>query len=47
MRVLYNAINILGIPTHLELAIIGTVILIGVVADEVVKILVARRRAER
>jgi len=46
MRVLYNAINILGIPTHLEFAIIGAVILAGVVTDEVVKRLTARRRAE-
>ncbi|HXI49926.1 MAG TPA: ABC transporter permease, partial [Candidatus Saccharimonadales bacterium] len=34
MRVLYNAINILGIPTHLEFAIIGAVILAGVVTDD-------------
>ena len=47
MRVLYNAINILGIPTHLEFAIIGAVILAGVVADEVVKIVAARRRQHR
>ena len=37
MRVLYNAINILGIPTQLEFAIIGAVILLGVIADELVK----------
>jgi ribose transport system permease protein len=47
MRVLYNAINILGIPTHLEFAIIGTVILAGVIADEVVKRVAVRRRAAR
>ena len=47
MRVLYNAINILGIPTHLEFAIIGTVILTGVIADELVKRMSARRRAAR
>jgi ribose transport system permease protein len=47
MRVLYNAINILGIPTHLEFAIIGTVILLGVIADELVKRYAARRRAQR
>jgi ribose transport system permease protein len=45
MPVPYNAINILGIPTHLEFAIIGLVILGGVVADEVVRRVVARRRA--
>jgi ribose transport system permease protein len=47
MRVLYNAINILGIPTHLEFAIIGAVILAGVVADEVVKRYAGRRQAAR
>ncbi len=45
MRVLYNAINILHIPTHLEFAIIGAVILTGVIVDEVVKRVVAKRRA--
>jgi ribose transport system permease protein len=44
MRVLYNAINILGIPTHLEFAIIGAVILAGVIVDEGVKRVVAKRR---
>ena len=44
MRVLYNAINILGIPTHLEFAIIGAVILAGVIVDEAVKRMVAKRR---
>jgi ribose transport system permease protein len=47
LRVLYNAINILGIPTHLEFAIIGAVILSGVIVDEVVKRLAAKRRALR
>ena len=37
MRVLYNAINILGIPTQLEFAIIGAVILAGVIVDEMFK----------
>jgi ribose transport system permease protein len=44
MRVLYNSINILGIPTQLEFAIIGIVILGGVVTDELVKRVVAARR---
>lgn len=44
MRVLYNAINILGIPTHLEFAVIGAVILSGVVIDELVKRFAASRR---
>lgn len=47
MRVLYNAINILGIPTQLEFAIIGMVILAGVVVDELVKRVAAKRRALR
>ena len=47
MRVLYNAINILGIPNTLEFAIIGVVILGGVIADELVRRWVARRRASR
>lgn len=37
VRVLYNSINILGIATQLEFAVVGTVILIGVMADEVLK----------
>ena len=45
MRVLYNAINILRIPTNLEFAIIGAVILIGVIVDELVRRWVQRRRA--
>jgi len=47
MRVLYNAINILGISTQLEFAIIGIVILGGVIVDELIKRVVARRRAAR
>jgi ribose transport system permease protein len=47
MRVLYNSINILHIPTHLEFAIIGAVILAGVIADEMVKRFAAGRRAAR
>jgi ribose transport system permease protein len=45
MRALYNSINLLGMPTQLEFAIIGTVILGGVVADELVKRFAAKRRA--
>ncbi len=47
MRVLYNAINILSIPTHLEFAIIGAVILAGVVTDELAKRYATNRRAIR
>lgn len=46
MRVLYNSINILGIPSHLEFVIIGTVILCGVLADELVRRLASRRKPE-
>lgn len=45
LRVLYNAINILGIPTQLEFAIIGIVILFGVMADEIIRGIAARRAA--
>ena len=47
MRVLYNSINILRIPTHWEFAIIGAVILSGVIVDELVKRVAARRRATK
>ncbi len=44
MRVLYNSINVLGIPTQLEFAIIGIVILGGVIVDELFKRFTSRRR---
>lgn len=44
IRLLYNAINLLRIPTQLEFAIIGLVILAGVIVDELVKRWAARRR---
>lgn len=47
MRLLYNAINVSGIPTQLEFAIIGAVILAGVTADELIRRLAGRRRAGR
>ena len=47
LRLLYNAINVLGISTQLEFAIIGAVILCGVAADEVVKRLAAARAANK
>ena len=43
MRFLYNAINVLGIPTQLEFAIIGIVILAGVIADESIRRIADRR----
>lgn len=46
VRVLYNAINILGISTTLEFAVVGLVILVGACAEEVLKSLTAKRRLE-
>jgi ribose transport system permease protein len=46
MRVLNNAINLIdGIDTATEFAIIGLVILLGVIADETVRRIAAKRRA--
>jgi ribose transport system permease protein len=47
MRVLYNAINLLKIPTTLEFSIIGLVILLGVMGDELAKRVAAKRRRMR
>ncbi|MEM7559453.1 MAG: ABC transporter permease [Planctomycetota bacterium] len=45
MRVLNNAINLIpGIDTSLEFAIIGMVILLGVIADETVRRIAANRK---
>ena len=44
VRVLYNAINILGIATQLEMTVIGLVILIGVSADVALRNYTAKRR---
>jgi ribose/xylose/arabinose/galactoside ABC-type transport system permease subunit len=44
MRVLYNSINNHKIPNQLELAIIGTVILVGVLADETLKRINTRKQ---
>ncbi len=43
MRVLYNSINLLEIPTQLEFAIIGGVILLGATTDELVRRGAARK----
>jgi ribose transport system permease protein len=45
--VLYNASNVLGIPTTLEFATIGFVILAGAIVDEIVRRLAAARRRRR
>ncbi len=48
MQVLRNMITLSNvIPTHIEFAVIGAVILGGVIADELVKRYAAKRRAER
>ena len=45
LRVLYNAINLLKINTEVEFSVIGAVILLGVIADELVRRFAARRAA--
>jgi len=45
MQTLYNLIVLLKISDKLEFAIIGLVILVGVIADVIVKRIVAKRRA--
>ena len=47
MQVLRNMITLTGLPTHIEFAVIGAVILAGVVVDELVKRLAVKRRAVR
>jgi ribose transport system permease protein len=44
MQVLNNMIVLLRIPEALELPVIGTVILIGVISDEVLRRAAAKRR---
>lgn len=46
VRVLYNAINVVGISTQLESVVLGLVILIGVAADEVVRMIADRRKVK-
>jgi ribose transport system permease protein len=47
LQVLRNAITLLGIPTRLDFAVVGVVILAGVTVDELVRRFAARRRAAR
>ena len=47
LQVLQNLVNLLGIPSSLNFAVIGSVILIGVVADQQWTRLRARRRTPR
>src|SRR6185369_14240859 len=44
LQVLQNLVNLLGIPSSLNFAVMGTVILIGVVADELVRRRSAKKR---
>jgi ribose transport system permease protein len=37
MRLLYNSINLLGFPSQIEFIIIGAVLLLGVIADEMLR----------
>jgi ribose/xylose/arabinose/galactoside ABC-type transport system permease subunit len=45
MQTLYNLIVLWKIPSQLELAIVGVVILTAVIADEAIKYFTGRRRA--
>lgn len=48
MQVLRNMINLVeAIPKNIEFAVIGAVILIGVAADEIVRRVAAKRRADK
>jgi ribose transport system permease protein len=47
LQVLQNLVNLLGIPSSLNFAVMGSVILVGVLADRQVAIYRERRAAER
>jgi ribose transport system permease protein len=47
LQLLFNSIGILGIPSTMEFAIAGIVILIGAVADETVRKLIKKRKMSR
>jgi len=47
LQVLQNLVNLLGIPSSLNFAVMGAVILLGVVADQILKRRSARSRAAR
>jgi ribose transport system permease protein len=46
IQVLQNLVNLLGIPSALNLVVIGTVILIGILADELLGRRVAKRQSQ-
>lgn len=45
LQVLQNLVNLLGIPTSLNFSVMGAVILLGVIADQIIKMRAARRTA--
>ncbi|MFL6216187.1 MAG: ABC transporter permease [Blastocatellia bacterium] len=47
LQVLQNLVNLLGIPSSLNFAVMGAVILLGVVADQILKRRAARSRTAR
>jgi ribose transport system permease protein len=47
LQVLRNAITLLGIPARLDFAVVGVVILAGVIVDEAVRGIAAKRRAAK
>jgi ribose transport system permease protein len=47
IRLIYNSINMVGISTHLEFGILGMVILLGVLGDEMIKKAVTRRQLSK
>ena len=47
LQVLQNLVNLLGIPTSLNFAVVGAVILLGVITDEVIKKRGAKRAAAK
>ena len=44
IRIIFNSINMVGISTHLEFGILGLVILLGVIGDEILKKKMAERQ---
>jgi ribose transport system permease protein len=47
LQVLQNLVNLLGIPSSLNFAVVGTVILLGVITDEIIKKRSAKKAAVR
>lgn len=44
LQVLQNLVNVLGIPSSLNFAVMGAVVLIGVLADQIIQKRSARRQ---